>query len=720
MNSYNFTIVGSYIVFIVLFLLIVGTTIFSYRKTIPPISKTKRNLLILLRITSLSILLFLIFNPILNITSSKDILPQISYFVDNSQSILGLENQNENKLNDLIKDLKNQLSNNEGNVFRFDSEVIKIENEQLDSLDFLGNYTNLSAVISKISSFSFRDNNVASVIITDGNYNQGRNPLIDIDYSNTPVFIIGVGDTITNPDIALYNILTNKIAYVNSAIPVDISIEVNSIDTGKVILILYENNISIDTIDFNIFQNQKQYNAVFEYIPKSSGNKRISVKAISNFEEKNLKNNQITEFIKVFDDKRNVCLISGSPNLDLTFLSQVLSSKDNINLSKIIQRKQSELYNSNLEKELTESQLLILNNFPNRFTDVRLIDRIKIELKKGKPLLYMFGPDVDISKLKSFAEYLPFEIISHNPREFQVQANIVESSIGESILRFKDTDENIWKDQPTILKTETFVKLKPSSKMLLNLKLNNNILNESMLISSEVNDSKVVAFMAYSLYRWKMLGYAKDIANNKNPGIDLYDELINNILKWLSLKDKESQFVVNTNKKEYSSGESIDFNAQLYDDSYNPIDEAEIGISIQNDSEIRDIILTSIGNGKYKSNISGLKKGTYSFKANAKYKNKIVGYDNGIFDVGETPLEFLKTDINEKLLKELAEKSGGKYFRISDVKSINDILKGNIDYKSIPSFTKQDIVFRDKIWLLIIPIILLSIEWFIRKRSSLL
>ncbi len=716
MNSYTFTIVGSYFLFIALFILIAGITIYTYQKTIPTISNFKRNLLISLRIISLTILLFLIFNPILNITSSKDIPAKVSYFIDNSQSILGLRNENKEIINNLL----NELESEQDNIYKFDTETIKLDKDKIDSLIFNGNYTNISSVLSKIASFNSRENNVASVIITDGNYNQGRNPLIDIEYATTPIYIIGVGDTVIKPDLAIYNILTNKIAYINSAIPIDVSIEVNSTDTGRVDVVLYENNNPLDTIDFNVFENQKNYNLVFEYIPKTSGNKRITVKAISNFDEENIKNNQINEFIKVLDDKKNICLISGSSNVDLSFIVRELESKSNINLSKIIQKKQSELYNVNLEKELVESQLIILNNFPNRFTDNRLIERIKVELKKGKPLFYMFGPDVDVNKLKLLSKYLPFEIISHNPREFQVQANLVETSIGESVIKFKSVDESIWNDQPTIFKTETFVKLKPSSKMLLNLKMNNNVLNEAMLISSEVNGAKVIASMCYGLYRWKLLGYAKDLSNNKIPEIDVYVELLNNILKWLSIKDNESRFVVNTNKKIYSSGESVEFNAQLYDDSYNPLNEAEITVSLEAQNEKRDIILTSIGNGKYKSNIGGLGKGSYSFKANAVYKNKNVGPVNDIFDVGDTPLEFLKTDINKKLLEKIAEKSGGKYYHISKVKNINDIIDNNVKLKSIPSYTKEDVTFRDKIWLLIIPILLLSLEWFIRKRSSLL
>jgi len=718
MNSYSFTIVGSYLLLIILFLSIVGITYFSYRRNIPAISNSKKYFLMTLRIIGLSIILFVIFNPILNILTSQDIEAKISYFIDNSQSIAGLNNENIESINKLKKTVF-ELDNN-ADFYKFDNEVLKVNSTEYDSIDYQGSKTNISKVFSKISSYNYKDNNLASVLISDGNFNDGRNPLIDGEYIDTPIFVIGVGDTTKIQDLAVYNILTNRIAYINSAIPIDVSLELNSVDTGKVNVILYENSTPLDTIDFTAVKNQTNYNIVFEYIPKSSGEKRITAKAIANFKEENIKNNSISEYVKVLDDKRNIAVFSGALNSDLSFLIRELETKDNISISKFFQKKQNEFYYSPNEKEIIESQLLIFNNFPIRSTSNDLIQRLIKELQKGKPLLFMFGPDIDINKLSLFKDYLPFEVISHNQKEFQVQANLTAESVGESILRFDNVDDSIWEDLPTLFKTETFVKLKSSSKMLLNLRMNNNILNESMLISSNVNNRKSIAILTYGLYRWKLLDYAKKSANNNEPEIDIYKAFFDNILKWLSIKDKEQQFVINTNKKEYSSGEQIEFNAQLYDDSYNPIDEGEVNLSFDENGETREIILTSIGNGKYKSSITGLSKGTYNYKANAKYKNKVIAYENGIFNVGETPLEFLRTNMNLSLLKQLAEKTGGAYYHISEIDNIKDKIKEKVELQSIPSFTKQDITFREKLWILLIPILLFSIEWFIRKRSGLL
>lgn len=716
MNSYSFEIFGSYYILIFISLLIAFITFYSYKRTIPEISNSIRYFLMTLRFFGLFIILFLIFNPLLNIKTAEDINPKITYFIDNSQSMVYNYKDSTQLLNSINEILSTQ-ENDE--IYSFDKELIK---NNIDSLNFNGNYTNLSSIFSKISSYKSSDNQIANVLVSDGNFNEGRNPLIDLNYIDKPIYVIGVGDTSKFIDISITSILLNNISYVNNLVPIEVNIASQEIDTGKVKAILFENSLALDTIEFNLFENQSNYNLNFEYIPKTIGDKRISVKIIPNFKEENTRNNTISDYIKILDDKRSIALFSSSPSPDISFLSTYLNSKDNFKLNKFIQKKSSTFYKSPSKKDFNESQILVLNNFPDRNTPNEVIIEIQEQLKKGKPLLFMFGPDVDFNKLNLIKDYLPFELISNNKNEFQVQANPTLESTGNAIMNFDVTNKLFWENLPTVFKTETFVKTKSTAKQLMNLKLNNNILNESFLISSEINDKKSVAIMAFGLYRWKMLGYAKEIALGNNPEIDFYNSFFDNIFKWLSVKEKEKQFVVNTNKKEYASGEDVQFSAQLYDNSYNIIDEAEIKIQLNSNKnkDKREIILTPIGNGKYKSNLSGLIPDSYSYSASAFYKGNKIGTENGIFNIGDIPVEYLKTTTNEALLKEIAEKSGGKYFHINSLKNINDVLKSDLEFESIPLFKSKDFVFRDNFWLLIIPVLLFSLEWFIRKRKGLL
>ena len=125
MNSYSFEIIGSYYLLILLSLAIASAIYISYKRTIPPISSATRNFLMLLRFIAMFIILFLIFDPILNIKTAKNIEPKISYFIDNSQSMAYSYNK-PNELKNKIESLINL--NEEDELYGFDSELLKKRN----------------------------------------------------------------------------------------------------------------------------------------------------------------------------------------------------------------------------------------------------------------------------------------------------------------------------------------------------------------------------------------------------------------------------------------------------------------------------------------------------------------------------------------------------------------------------------------------------------------
>ena len=77
----NFSIPGWIIFLISLFLF--GVAIAYYLRTLPPLSPGRRNLLIIIRGIVLVILIFLIFQPVLQIIFQRDKKPAIALLFDN-------------------------------------------------------------------------------------------------------------------------------------------------------------------------------------------------------------------------------------------------------------------------------------------------------------------------------------------------------------------------------------------------------------------------------------------------------------------------------------------------------------------------------------------------------------------------------------------------------------------------------------------------------------
>ena len=75
------------IFFFIGLIILAAYSFYVYRFTLPPVSKTKRILLIFLRSLALVLLLFIFFEPVLTLTKKNILTPINLFFFDNSKSI---------------------------------------------------------------------------------------------------------------------------------------------------------------------------------------------------------------------------------------------------------------------------------------------------------------------------------------------------------------------------------------------------------------------------------------------------------------------------------------------------------------------------------------------------------------------------------------------------------------------------------------------------------
>jgi hypothetical protein len=279
---------------------------------------------------------------------------------------------------------------------------------------------------------------------------------------------------------------------------------------------------------------------------------------------------------------------------------------------------------------------------------------------------------------------------------------------------------DLWNNLPPIFKTETFVNPKLNSKVLALSKIENVKFNEPKIITREMQNSRSVALLGYGLYRWKLMGYAREIARGNTDAVDLYTTFISNTIRWLSISDVEKQITVKTNKKFYSGAEEINFIGQIYDNSLNPIDNAQVYVHIRSNQFSRDITLSSKGNGVYAYSLPPIPAGDYRFTADVYSNGNLLGKDENRFTVEATNFELSDLQMNKNLLMKISEQTGGKFYTANNVKNLfNDIYKLN-NFKPQTKIYRAEYTLWDKIWLLIPAILLFSIEWYLRKRSSML
>ena len=224
--------------------------------------------------------------------------------------------------------------------------------------------------------------------------------------------------------------------------------------------------------------------------------------------------------------------------------------------------------------------------------------------------MFVSGLTTDYSKLKILQEHLPFVFVSSRRQEFSAIPDINIDALSSPLLRVTGTDEDIklWNNLPPLFKTETFFRVKPESEVVATIKVNNVALKDPLILTRDFQGKKTVAVLGYGLYRWKLLNSAsRDITQQ-----DLFETLINNSFKWLSVYEKNKQVNIRTTKKHYTQSEKIEFIGEVYDAAFVPLENATAVVDIGTGENKRQILLTSIGNGRYYGSVEGLSQGEYN------------------------------------------------------------------------------------------------------------
>ncbi len=724
----SITLGGSWLLFFLLGLIFIFLTVLFYKFTIPPLPTLRKLFLSATRSFALTLLLFVIFEPIISFINIEKKQPTVALLIDNSQSMTVTEKSKE-QLNELKKILdtkifENNLKGTALTYFTFSAGLRKLNEYYSDAVNYSGEVTDIAAALKSLKEDTKNENLQGVVLISDGNYNQGKNPVYSAEDLNVPIYTIGIGDTSEQRDVLISNIQTNNIAYAQTKIPVDVTVKWTGCRGENAEVVMYEGKKIIDKKTINLSSGGSETRLRMFYETQEEGTKKITVNVSNIKDELTEKNNYKSVFIKVLKSKLKVLILGGSPSADVTAVNQALSEDQHIEYLSFTQKKLGEFYTYKMlnsreisfsQNSLDSADCIVMINFPTVVTSKEILEQIKKTIsEQRKSILFINGRDVDYTKLRSLEEFLPFSWTNVNNAELFVFAAIDEKNKNHPLLNIETaaTFEG-WGQLPPVFKTRTQFRSKIESDVLATIKIQNIQIDEPLILTRNINRYKSAAITGYGLWRWRLL------AQGNSQTERLYASFLTNIIKWLTTKEDEKKVRVVPVKEVFATTDPIEFTAQVYDDQYRQLDDAEVTVSIEKETDRTKLILEAVGNGRYEGAITNLSEGDYVYSANAVTKGRVVGEDRGKFSVGKMNIEFLDTRLNKQLLDQIAFKTGGVYAEIENVdKVIKSLSSKKYEPQEITTITKVQIWNWEYIALLLV--VLLSLEWFIRKRNGML
>jgi len=638
---------------------------------------------------------FLLLNPFIRLIKNYFEKPIIVFAIDNSQSIpLATDTTATNKLKNDLDLLAKELKEKEFEVSIQTLDEAKT-NESIASVKFDKQTTNLGGLLSAVQN-NYENKNLASIVLlSDGIYNQGVAPT----YSsyNVNIHTIGIGDTVVQSDLNLKAAYHNKIAYLGNKFPIVAEIN-NTGFLGKqtsVVLSQNGNVLESKTINFTKENDLQQVQFLVEAKEKGMSHYVLDLKALGG--EFTTRNNTKHIYIDILDSREKILLVAASPHPDIKAIRAAIEKNENYQLDVFI----PELMPAEQLKKNEKYDLVIFHQLPAK-RGVMANNLLKELMAKNFPSIFIIGGETNLANFNNLQ--IGVTILSSG-----FQTDKVTPAFNPNFNRFSFSDEHksVVARYPPITVPFGDYKLAQNTEVILYQRVGSLTIDKPLIIANENNDKKRAVIIGEGLWQWRLQEYAK------NENQEAFDEFFSKLMQYVSAKEDKRKFRVNTTSNEYFGGESILFETEVYNDIYEKIIGQKIDLQLIDEKGQRTVYTYTNASDGFRYRLNGLPQGIYKFKANTTIDGKVESA-SGEFTIKELQMEALNTTADFNLLRQLSKQSNGIFVGSQNLETLKNKLLTAQAQSIIHSSEDVSELINLK-WLFYGLIILVSIEWFIRK-----
>ena len=703
-------------IFIVLILVAAIFTVIIYRRTNPIISTILKSMLIVLRAAALVLLLLVLFEATVQLFFEKKNAPILAVAVDNSASMTIKDNsgsragQVKNILqNDIFPSFNKKF---DVKYYSFSNTTVPLANVINDSLQFIGDATNIQETLESIKVDNVSQNLSAILLISDGVYNAGGNPIRTAEALGVPVHSIAVGSAEPITDLAITEVVANPFCYVDQSTPIRLKIHNSGFSKITLPVSLQSNGTTIVAETTTIPDSPSDKEIILDFTPTETGRQKLVLSIPAQADEQTLENNQRTLYIDVFKSKLKIVLIAASLSPDISFLKRLLTT-DRYQVATIIQKRAGEFYKRDPAADLENADMFIFYDFPTNDSGADFTDELFQILEKNRqPILFISGKRISWAKLEKFSNYSPVASATRLPREQLVFAQL--SPLGETHPVMQVATEaalarSLWSELPPVFTSFSAQQLAAGATVLAYSRPSANSRQLSPLIILGTNGAhKSAALMAHELWRWDLMMWGI------NRSEDVYRTLLINLARWLETNKSEDLVRVEMEKTNYSYGDAVNMRISVFDENLNPVSDAEVAIQLEKGEWRREYSALSIGDGKYSFLIQPPIPGDYEALVSASQGERKIGDHVSLFSVGEYSAELADLQAQPAVLRGLSRATGG-FFTSPD--SVNLLAEHVHGAATVTPVTRENELWNNRIILALI-LVLLTSEWFIRKRKG--
>ena len=706
----------------------------------------RSSVLVFLRSCVYALLIFFLFGPALVATQVTKLRRPLTIFIDSSQSMgfpasaketpQGGEKSRLDAVREKLLDPKSALlrklsEDYDLRLFRFGTSAEPIAPGSLSGLHARDQGTRLLELLQAAA----RDPGAPTgiIVFSDGITNGNIKNLSDSPALPVPVFTVGAGETEGFTDVRIAEVRAPEFAFRGREFKVDVLVQAYGLKGKSVPLYFNRGRNLITSRSVSIDADSFEQRITLSFTPREIGTHSFSLNIPTQAGEQIAQNNQKEFKVDVQRDKIRVLTLSGSPSWDYRFLRMAMKQDPLIELVSFVflrtptdtvdvPEDQLSLIPFPIDdifiEELKNFDVIFFDDFSHRayFNPVYL-EKVREFVRDGGGLAMIGGArsfDSGGYNDSALREVLPVELDGKGSYRTQESIPPVLTASGKvhpitRLLPDPRSNQESWEKMPPLT---TFNQVRGArGETLLSAG------GAPLLTIGRFGKGRTLALMSDDIWRWNFIA----VGNRESPQNHL--KLIRQAVRWLAQEPSFEQVQIRPLPVS-RPGEKIGIKLHVLNDDFTPARQAAIQLRmIGPEGEPTLLPVTAEAqDGDYGAEYTPAQEGDYRIEAEASLGGKTLGRARSSFTVafryGETDDGRPRMD----LLKEIAATSKGEFFPL-----------GNFDEKSLQAIAAKlearapsQIVEHSQtrlwstLWPFSIILVLLSIEWWMRRKWGLI
>jgi uncharacterized membrane protein len=473
------------------------------------------------------------------------------------------------------------------------------------------------------------------------------------------------------------------------------------------------------------------------FTPKDLGTHGFSVSIPAQAGEQITQNNSKEFKVDVQRDKIRILTLSGSPAWNYRFLRMAMKQDPLIELVSFVflrtptdtvdvPESQLSLIPFPIDdiflEELKNFDVIFFDDFSHRaYFNPSYLERVRDFVRDGGGLAMLGGPrsfDAGGYGESALKEALPVELDGKGSFQAPVVLNVALTPAGKAhpitrLLPDPKANEEAWSKMPALTGINQ-VRAARGETLITSTGEGG---GAPILTIGRFGKGRTLALMSDDAWRWNFIA----VGNKETPQNHL--KLMRQAVRWLAQEPSFEQVQLHPIGA-VQPGEKTQIKLKVLKDDFTPTRQATVQLRVFGPEGEPTVVAAAADSeeGEYTGEFIPTKEGTHRVEAEASLGGKVLGKDRGSFTAafayGETDDGLPRLD----LLKQIAETSKGEYFSINDW---NDKALEKIAAK-LESIAPSQLVEQRQtrlwstLWPFAIVLVLLSVEWWMRRKWGLI